>query len=108
MLPRPQTTKRPIKSSDFVTKYPKYDVCNCAVIAVQFGTLHTNADALITALVAVAAIIDVKLQLDANAQKQAAQSARDVYRAQLALEIKHPDFANPNIYTPLTFAKHSL
>ena len=55
------------------------------------------AAALITALVAVAALIGVKLQLDANAQQQAAQSARDIYRAHLALAVQYPQFAQPDV-----------
>lgn len=52
--------------------------------------------ALITALVAVAALIGVKLQLDAQERLQQAQSARDIYREFLALSIQHPQFAEPD------------
>lgn len=48
-----------------------------------------------TALVAVAALIGVKFQLDANEALQKAQSARDAYRAHLTIAITHPNFAQP-------------
>lgn len=51
--------------------------------------------AAITALVAVAALVGVKLQLDAADEIQRAQSARDAYRAHLALAVAHPGFAEP-------------
>lgn len=51
--------------------------------------------AVITALVAVAALIGVKLQLDAADQVQQSQSARDAYRGHLSLAIAHPAYAAP-------------
>ena len=53
--------------------------------------------ALLTACVAVAALIGVKLQLDASAHQQAAQSARDIYRAQLALAVQYLQYAEPDV-----------
>ncbi len=57
------------------------------------------AAALITALVAVAAIIGVKMQIDANADQQAAQSARDIFREHLTLSIANPQFSEPDVCT---------
>lgn len=51
--------------------------------------------AVVTALVAVAALVGVKLQLDATDDIQRAQSARDAYRAHLALAVAHPALAEP-------------
>ncbi|MGI3187258.1 hypothetical protein [Nioella aestuarii] len=51
--------------------------------------------AAVTALVAVAALVGVKLQLDAADEIQRAQSARDAYRAPLALAVAHPGLADP-------------
>jgi hypothetical protein len=51
--------------------------------------------AVLTALVAVAALVGVKLQLDAADEIQRAQSARDAYRAHLALAVAHPALADP-------------
>ncbi|MGX9355363.1 hypothetical protein ACS3SW_09430 [Roseobacteraceae bacterium S113] len=53
------------------------------------------AAAAVTALVAVAALVGVKLQLDANDALARAQSARDAYRAHLALAVAHPEYAAP-------------
>lgn len=57
------------------------------------------AAALITALVAVAAIVGVKLQIDANAAQQASQSARDIFREHLTLSIVNPQFSEPDVCT---------
>ncbi|MCZ4273828.1 hypothetical protein [Maritalea porphyrae] len=51
--------------------------------------------AAITALVALAALIGVKVQLDATDLQQRTQSARDAYRSHLALASTSPDFASP-------------
>ncbi len=48
-----------------------------------------------TALVALLALVGVKLQIDATAQVQATQSARDIYRGFLELSIAQPDLAHP-------------
>lgn len=48
--------------------------------------------ALITAAVAVAALVGVKLQIDATDRIQREQAARDIYRGFLALSIQHPQF----------------
>ncbi len=51
--------------------------------------------AMVTALVAVAALIGVKIQLDEADRLQRTQSAREAYRAHLALAAAMPDFARP-------------
>jgi hypothetical protein len=52
--------------------------------------------ALITSLAAVAALIGIKVQIDANARQQQEQSARDIYREFLNLSISKPEFADPD------------
>lgn len=47
-------------------------------------------------LVAIGAIIGVKMQIDASARLQAQQSARDIYREYLNLSISKPEFAEPD------------
>jgi hypothetical protein len=51
--------------------------------------------ALATAVVAIAALVGVKLQIDASDRAQALQSARSAYLAQQALSVQYPKFANP-------------
>ena len=51
--------------------------------------------ALVTAFVAVAALIGVKVQLDATEDIQLSTTARDTYRSHLVLAIEHPEFAQP-------------
>lgn len=50
----------------------------------------------VTLLVAVLALLGVKLQIDASARLQQEQSARDIYREYLSLSISRPEFANPD------------
>jgi hypothetical protein len=52
--------------------------------------------AIVTMLAAVAALIGVKVQIDANARQQREQSARDIYREYLNLSIAKPEFSNPD------------
>ncbi len=52
--------------------------------------------AVVTALVAGAALIGVKFQLDETDRLQKAQSARETYRAHLALAATLPAFAQPD------------
>jgi hypothetical protein len=52
--------------------------------------------AIVTILTAVAALIGVKVQIDANARQQREQSARDIYREYLNLSIAKPEFSNPD------------
>jgi hypothetical protein len=51
---------------------------------------------IITALIAFAALIGVKVQIDASARTQQEQSARDIYREFLNLSISKPEFADPD------------
>lgn len=52
--------------------------------------------ALITAMVALAALIAIPLQIRANAALQAEQSARDIYREFVALSVNKPNLAAPD------------
>lgn len=51
--------------------------------------------ALITALVAVMALVGVKLQIDAAQLQTQEQGARDLYREHLALSMQYPQFSDP-------------
>ncbi len=51
---------------------------------------------LVTALVAVAALIGVKLQVDTAYSVQREQSAKEIYREFLNISITNPDLAQPN------------
>lgn len=52
--------------------------------------------AILTVVLALGALIGVKLQIDASARIAAAQSARDIYREFLNLSISRPELANPD------------
>ncbi len=52
--------------------------------------------AVVTALLALAAIIGVKVQIDGAARIQQEQSARDIYREFLSLSVQKPEFAAPD------------
>lgn len=52
--------------------------------------------ATVTAFAAVAALIGVKIQIDANKRQQQEQSARDIYREFLSLSIGKPEFIEPD------------
>ena len=56
----------------------------------------------ITAIVALLALVGVKLQIDAAAELQAQQSARDIYRGFLELSIAQPQFSQPQPCTGIT------
>jgi hypothetical protein len=64
--------------------------------------LETNSKALqalagiVTALLALLALVGVKWQIDASFDAQREQSARDIYREFLNLSIGNPDFAEPD------------
>ncbi len=68
----------------------------------EMDYLNRNANAVqamaavITVVLALAALIGVKLQIDATDRIQRAQSARDIYREYLAMAINKPEFANPD------------
>lgn len=51
--------------------------------------------ALITAFVAILALVGVKLQIDASHQQTLEQGARDLYREHLALSLQHPQYSDP-------------
>jgi hypothetical protein len=52
--------------------------------------------AIITAAVAVLALVGVKLQVDASYRVQREQSAKEIYRELLNLSISNPDYAAPD------------
>jgi hypothetical protein len=52
--------------------------------------------AILTAIAAVAALIGIKVQIDANNRQQQEQSAREIYREFLNLSISRPEFADPD------------
>lgn len=52
--------------------------------------------ALLTAFLALAALIGVKVQIDGAARIQREQSARDIYREFLSLSVQKPEFAAPD------------
>lgn len=51
--------------------------------------------AVVTALVAVLALIGVKLQIDASQVQSQEQGARDLFREHLALSMQYPQFSEP-------------
>jgi hypothetical protein len=51
---------------------------------------------ILTLLIAIAALVGVKYQIDASYDTQREQSARDVYREFLNVSISNPDFAQPD------------
>jgi hypothetical protein len=52
--------------------------------------------AILTVALALAALIGVKLQIDAAETLQRSQSARDIYREFLSLSVNKPEFAQPD------------
>jgi hypothetical protein len=68
----------------------------------MWGFLNRNAGgiqalaALLTVLLALGALIGVKMQIDAADRIQRAQSARDIYREYLSMAINKPEFAQPD------------
>lgn len=60
--------------------------------------------AMLTVLIALGALVGVKLQMDASERLQREQSARDIYREFLNLSISKPEFATPN-YCAMTAEK---
>jgi hypothetical protein len=67
---------------------------------ISWFEMHGNAvqglAAIATALIALSALIGVKVQIDAAARAQQEQSARDIYREFLSLSISKPEFAEPD------------
>lgn len=60
------------------------------------------AAGILTVLLALAALVGVKVQIDASRQLQQEQSARDIYREFLNLSIGRPELAVPDACTPMT------
>jgi hypothetical protein len=52
--------------------------------------------ALLTVLFAIAALVGVKLQIDASARQQREQSAREIYREFIRFSAEKPDLAAPD------------
>ena len=51
---------------------------------------------MVTTLIALSALIGIKIQINASARIQQEQSARDIYREFLNLSISKPEFADPD------------
>jgi hypothetical protein len=62
----------------------------------KHGNAVQGIGAMATALIALAALIGVKVQIDSAARTQQEQSARDIYREYLNLSISKPEFAEPD------------
>ena len=62
----------------------------------RHGAAVQAVAAIATVLIALAALIGVKFQIDATARTQQEQSARDIYREFLNLSISKPEFADPD------------
>ncbi len=62
----------------------------------RHSSIIQTVSALITAIVALGALIGVKIQLDEAERLQGLQSARDAYRSHLILAVSNPDFAEPS------------
>ena len=62
----------------------------------KHGNAVQAAASITTALIALSALIGVKVQIDAAARMQQEQSARDIYREYLNLSINKPEFAKPD------------
>jgi hypothetical protein len=62
----------------------------------KHGNAVQGIAAIATALIALSALIGVKVQIDAAANIQQEQSARDIYREFLNLSISKPEFSEPD------------
>jgi hypothetical protein len=51
---------------------------------------------LLTVIIAIAALIGVKYQVDASFQVQREQSAKEIYREYLNISISNPDYVSPD------------
>ncbi len=58
--------------------------------------LLQSVGVIVTLLAAVAALVGVKMQIDASARQAKEQSARDIYRELLSLSIARPELSAPN------------
>jgi hypothetical protein len=61
----------------------------------RHGNALQGISAMATALIALSALIGVKVQIDAAAKTQQEQSARDIYREFLSLSISKPELSEP-------------
>jgi hypothetical protein len=62
----------------------------------KHGKAVQGIAAIATTLIAISALIGVKVQIDAAAKAQQEQSARDIYREFLNLSISKPEFSEPD------------
>jgi hypothetical protein len=62
----------------------------------RHGNAVQGISAMATALIALSALVGVKVQIDAAAKSQQEQSARDIYREFLSLSISKPEFSEPD------------
>jgi hypothetical protein len=62
----------------------------------KHGNAVQGIAAIATALIALSALIGIKVQIDAAAKTQQEQSARDIYREFLNLSISKPEFSEPD------------
>jgi hypothetical protein len=62
----------------------------------KHGAAIQGIGTIMTGLIALAALIGVKMQIDAAARTQQEQSARDIYREFLNLSISKPEFSEPD------------
>lgn len=62
----------------------------------RHGNAVQGIAAMATVLIALSALIGVKVQIDAAAKTQQEQSARDIYREFLSLSISKPEFSEPD------------
>ncbi|MBN8646380.1 MAG: hypothetical protein J0L55_00390 [Caulobacterales bacterium] len=62
----------------------------------EHGQAIQSLTSVLTVLLALGALVGVKIQVDAAKKLQIEQSARDIYREYLALSINQPQYAKPN------------
>ena len=62
----------------------------------KHGNAVQGIAAIAMALIALSALIGIKVQIDAAARTQQEQSARDIYREFLNLSISNPEFSEPD------------
>lgn len=62
----------------------------------DYGVAIQSFTAVLTVLIALGALIGVKVQVDAAKKMQLEQSARDIYREYLSLSISQPQFSRPD------------
>lgn len=62
----------------------------------KHGSAIQGIGTIATACIAIAALIGVKVQIDAASRAAQEQSARDIYREFLNLSISKPEFADPD------------